>query len=113
MCVTLGLTPPGPDGEGTLAVVSFKTSKNGTSPMALSNVKLVHPDGSVLTSTTVDGKLTIGGSGGLGTGARIAIGGGAAVIIIGVIAFLVLRRRRLAAPMSTDADSPGGDVTQL
>ena len=61
-CVTLRLQPAGVDGAGTIATVSFKPLQNGTSQLALRNVKLLHPDGSELPSTVVNGELKVTGA---------------------------------------------------
>jgi hypothetical protein len=100
-CVTLGLQPPGVDGDGAIAVVTLKATGHGSTPLALSRVKLVHPDGSELPSTSSDGRLTVGGSGAafpwwagvlIGIAAVAAAAGGA-----------LLWRRRRAAAMPADA----------
>jgi hypothetical protein len=107
-CVTLGLLPPGVDGDGTLAVVTFKTSNSGTSPLALSKVILVHPDGTELPSTSVDGTLTIGGSSGFPLWLRIVIGIAAAAVIAGLVALTIWRRRR-SASSAASSGSLGND----
>ncbi len=53
-CVTLRDSPPGVNGSGTLAIVTLKPLAHGTSPLALSRVKLAHPDGTELPSRTVE-----------------------------------------------------------
>ena len=109
-CVTLDLQPPGVDGHGTLATVTFKTSGKGTSPLALSNVKLVHPDGSVLPSTSVNGTLTISGSDSLSFWLRIVIGTAAGGVALGLIALIVWWRRRQTS-VSSGPESLGNDLT--
>jgi hypothetical protein len=106
-CVTLRLDPAGVDGAGTIALVTLKPKQDGTSPLKLSHVKLVHPDASELPSQTVDGKLTVGGSGGWFTwwiGVLIAAG----VVAIVVPGVIVLWRSRRQARLHEHSDIGSG-----
>lgn len=91
-CVTLRLTPPGVDGGGTLATVTLKPLKSGTSSLELSRVQLVKPDGSVIPSTAVNGTLKLTGAGGT-TWWPYAAGGGAIVVLALAVGFAMMRRR--------------------
>lgn len=97
-CVTLRDTPPGVDGSGTLAVVTLKPSGKGTSPLALSHVKLVHPDGSELPSRTVDGSLSMGSHGWFTWWRAALIAGAGVLFLILLTAFIWRRRARRARP---------------
>ncbi|HZP56388.1 MAG TPA: DnaJ domain-containing protein [Dehalococcoidia bacterium] len=99
-CVTLGREPPGVEGDGTLAVVTLKPSNHGTSGLGLSRVKLVHPDGSEIPSRSVDGRLTVGGSGGSAVPWWAVVLIAVAVIVVVVGGVLVWQRRR---PDPTDS----------
>ena len=109
VCVTLRDQPAGVDGAGTLATVTLKPTKDGQSPLQLSHVKLVHPDGTELPSQTVDGKLTVGGSSGWFTwwiGAIIA----AALVAVIVPGGLVLWRSRRSAHVRETSDIGSGTL---
>ena len=107
-CVTLGLTPPGIDGDGTLAVIHLQSLKGGKSPLQLSTVKLVHPDASTLASTTLNGTLVISsGSGSAFPWWAIAVAAGAVVVVVLVLA-LVWRRRSAGVTGSGPAPYSSG-----
>jgi hypothetical protein len=59
-CVTLGSTPPGPAGSGTLATVQFEASANGSSPFHLSNVIISDITGTGQQPSVQDGVLFVG-----------------------------------------------------
>ncbi len=90
--MTLRLTPPGVDGGGTVAIVTLKPLKSGTSTLELSRVQLVQPDGTVIPSTAVNGTLKLTGSGGT-TWWPYAAGGGAIVVLALASGFAMMRRR--------------------
>jgi hypothetical protein len=112
-CVTLREAPPGVDGSGTIATVSIQPLETGKASLSLSNVRLLHPDGSELPSTATNGELTIA-SGGFWTRTRVlllASGGVLLVCIALAIAWRVrLRRRRPTANGDPGAPTaPGVD----
>ena len=59
-CVTLGDSPPGPNGNGILARVRFDAVEQGSSVLHLSDVTLVDVQANVLAATTVDGSRDVG-----------------------------------------------------
>ena len=52
-CVTLGATPPGPDGTGLLATVRLTAINAGFSPLVIANNELVRPQGLSITVGSV------------------------------------------------------------
>lgn len=105
-CVTLRMTPEGVDGSGTLAVATLHSKGKGTSDLSLTHVKLTHPDGDEIPSTTTDGKLKVTSGGGFFgplTITLIAVAAVVALVVLGAGAF-ALNRRNAAAP----ADRPLG-----
>lgn len=99
-CVTLRETPAGVDGDGTVANVTFKVVGKGSSALALTHVKLVHPDGSELPSTGVDGTATVSGDGSSTSHTTIiivAIAGAVAVLALAAGAMVWRRRSATAA----------------
>lgn len=92
-CVTLRLTPAGVDGDGPVATVSLQPLHTGTATLELSHVELVHPDGSLLPSTSVNGSLKLSGSSGTAWWLYAAGGGGAAIVLAAAGAFVFMRRR--------------------
>jgi hypothetical protein len=58
-CVTLGATPDGPNGSGTLATVTFRALGAGTSPLHFGHVILTDPPANILASGTEDASVTI------------------------------------------------------
>ena len=92
-CATLRLTPAGVDGSGTIATVTLQPLHSGTASLELSHVELVHPDGSIVPSTAVNGSLKLRGSGGT-TWWPYAAGGGGAVVVLAAAGALVMMRRR-------------------
>ena len=94
-CVTLRPTPGGVDGSGTLAVVTLHSKGKGTTDLTLSHVKLTHPEGDELPSTTSDGRLSVSSSSGFFgplTIAIIAVVAVIAIAILGAGAFAMNRR---------------------
>jgi hypothetical protein len=105
-CVTLRLTPAGVDGSGTLAVVTLKPLATGTSVLALTHVELVHPDGSDLSITSVDGKLALSGNSNPWLSPwRLAAEAGAAALLVLLLGALVWRRRPRESPPERDPES--------
>lgn len=105
-CVTLRLTPAGVDGDGPLATVSLQPLQTGTTSIELSHVELVHPDGSVLPSTTVNGSLKLKSSSGTTWWPYAAGGGAAAVIVLAGAGAFVATRRRTQTPMGGQENLP-------
>ncbi|MDE3096602.1 MAG: hypothetical protein KGK07_11480 [Chloroflexota bacterium] len=59
-CATLGqVPPPGVNGDGALFAVTFTTLSPGTSPIALTNVRITDPLAVTLPSSTLDGSVTV------------------------------------------------------
>ena len=111
VCVTLRPEPAGVDGDGTIAVVHLKATNKGKSPVQLSHVKLVHPDGTDLPSRSVDSALEVssGGGGGLPWWSFVLIAAGVVAVALIVVA-LVLRRR---GGRGISGHDPGGLNTDL
>lgn len=109
-CVTLRAVPEGVDGSGVLATVTFKPVAVGTSALTLTHVKLVHPDGSELSSTVVNANISLSGGGWLSRGRLLALASGGIVLASGVLAAAVQlrrrKRRRLRVPAETEV-TPG------
>jgi len=60
ICVTLGASPPeGAAGTGQLATVVLSPRNDGTSPLTLSDVKLVSPPGDLMPSASEDASMVI------------------------------------------------------
>jgi hypothetical protein len=101
VCTTLRPTPAnGVDGTGTLAIARFRSKGKGTTDLALSHVKLAHPDGSELTSTTADGQLSVTSGSGFFSATNMGIIAGSvvvALIVAGGAAFAIARRRSAAS----------------
>jgi hypothetical protein len=57
-CTTLGSTPPGPDGSGILATLTFLPISTGQSPLTLNDVIVTDPMGGVITAGAVSGAVT-------------------------------------------------------
>lgn len=104
-CVTLRETPPGVDGDGTIADILFKPVGSGSSSLSLKNVKLVHPDGTEITSTVQDGKITVSGSSWWTNTHRILVA--AAVLVIGLIVAVALWRFRVTPSPTPQPGEPG------
>jgi hypothetical protein len=103
VCTTLRTTPAGVDGSGTLAIAQFHSKAKGTTDVALSHVKLAHPDGSELPSTTSDANLTVKGGSGFFSATNIAIiaaGVVVALIVLGGGALAIARRRSSSSTSS-------------
>lgn len=95
-CVTLGATPDGPNGSGTLATLTFQPVGAGTSPLHFVRVIVTDPPANILASGTEDASVTIEQKGGF----RWAlwgpvIGGVAAVLAVAGAGAWYARRRRL------------------
>ncbi len=105
-CVTLRLTPAGVDGDGPLATVSLQPLQAGTTSLELSHVELVHPDGSPLPSTSVNGSLKVKDSSGTTWWPYAAGGGAAAVIVLFAGGAFLLVRRRPQAPLNGPENLP-------
>ena len=58
-CVTLGATPDGPTGSGVLAVVTFRPTSAGTSPLHFARVILTDPPANTLPAEAEDAALTV------------------------------------------------------
>ena len=97
-CVTLRPTPDGVDGDGTMAIVRLHSVGKGTSELAHNHVKLTHPDGEELPSTTSDGSIRVASSGWF-TGTRVAIIVAIAAVIVALVTggLLLLRRNHASA----------------
>ena len=96
VCTTLRTTPAGVDGSGTLAIARFHSKGKGTTDITLSHVKLAHPDGTELPSTTADANVTVKGGSGFFSATNIGIIAAAvvvALIVLGGGAFALARRR--------------------
>jgi hypothetical protein len=94
-CVSLRENPPGPDGSGKLATVTFTPKSAGTSPLTLSATKVVQPNGAAMASTTVDAQVIVkGGSDSNTAMIAIIVGIVVAVAVVLVGGLLVLRRRQ-------------------
>ncbi|MBI5289616.1 MAG: hypothetical protein HY873_11655 [Chloroflexi bacterium] len=86
-CVTLRMEPPGPDGAGTLATVTFTAVNSGSTELTLDRVKANNPDATEITPIQVQsGALAVKGGGGLnwllwgpiiGVIAAVVVAGGA------------------------------------
>jgi hypothetical protein len=61
---TFGSTPPGPDGSGTLATITFDGLAPGTSTLDLSGIIVTNTSGNVQSSSGTDGSITINSTGG-------------------------------------------------
>jgi hypothetical protein len=102
VCTTLRTTPAGVDGGGTLAIARFRSKGKGTTDIALNHVKLAHPDGSELPSTTADARLTVTSGSGFFSATNIGIIAGGVVVAVVVLGggALAMARRRSAARTS-------------
>jgi hypothetical protein len=58
-CGTLGPTPPGPQGSGEIATLTFATLQTGTSEKAFASVGLADPLGSDIPARSVDGNVEV------------------------------------------------------
>lgn len=56
-CVTLGPEPPGPDGSGVLATITFELVGPGTSPLRFEVLTLAQPDAQRIQSVPEDGLI--------------------------------------------------------
>ena len=59
VCVTLGAMPPGADGSGVLATLTFAPAASGTSPLQLEQPILAAPSGQVLPAASENASITI------------------------------------------------------
>lgn len=59
VCVTLGALPPGADGSGVLATVTFDPASPGTSPLRLERVIIARLDGERIPATDEDGSISV------------------------------------------------------
>jgi hypothetical protein len=59
VCVTLGPTPAGPDGSGTLATVDLKPVGAGVSPLQFQVVTLTHPNAEQIPATYEHGSISV------------------------------------------------------
>jgi hypothetical protein len=93
-CVSLGVSPPGPDGNGVLAIASFEPVGDGTSDLIITRAALAHPDGSSITPSVESVQVSIEGDSGWRF--PLIIGGilFAGVLGAGVGAAVILNRRR-------------------
>ncbi len=107
-CVTLRETPAGVDGSGTIATVSLQPAAKGTSDLVLKEVRLVHPDGTEIASTTADSRLSVTGGTWWST-LRIALvaGGGALALLVVLALVWRLRARSAAGPARAGDPAPG------
>lgn len=64
LCVTLGPQPPGPDGAGTIASVSFEPVRSGWSPLRFQVMTLAHPDAQQIQAVSADASIGIAMVGG-------------------------------------------------
>jgi len=96
VCVTLGPTPAGADGSGTVASVKFRAKGAGDSDLTLSRVKLVHPDGELIDSTMIGASISVGES---SEGNRVIVYAaiGAVVALLALGAGIAVSRRRGSA----------------
>jgi hypothetical protein len=62
-CVTLGPEPPGADGSGTLAIVTFELVAPGTSPLRFEVLTLAQPDAERIPAASEDGLIAFGAGG--------------------------------------------------
>jgi hypothetical protein len=58
-CVTLGTTPPGPNGAGILATISFTAQSGGSTTLSLQGTSLADIEGSQIPSTPHSGQVTV------------------------------------------------------
>ncbi len=92
-CISLGESPPGPSGAGTLATITFRPLTTGTSPLSLSDVQLLRPDGNPFPTDIVDGGIQVK-SKSSNTTLYIVVGAVAAgVVILAGVGALAMRRR--------------------
>jgi len=59
VCVTLGAMPPGADGSGVLATLTFAPTAPGTSPLQLEQPILAAPSGQALPAASEDASITV------------------------------------------------------
>jgi hypothetical protein len=108
-CLTLGPTPAeGVSGEGTIAVITMRSTGDGSSGLTLSRVKLAQPDGTDIDVTWDDSSISTSGG---RDWAPIFIGGSigfAALLVVAGGAALLLRRRRSPAAAGAALESRGG-----
>ena len=99
-CVTLRDHPAGADGNGILATVTLKPEAAGASALALSQVRLLEPDGTEIPSKTADGKVTVAKGGGLSKNWLIigAVAAGTVLVVVAGGAFAIRRRGNAQAP---------------
>jgi cohesin domain-containing protein len=105
-CVTLRPTPAGVDGSGTLAVVTLHSKGKGSTDLTLGHVKLTHPEGDEIPSTTSNGRLSVSSDSGFFgplTITIIAVAAVVAIAILGAGAFAMNRKNSAAT-----ADRPLG-----
>jgi hypothetical protein len=58
-CVTLGPTPPGPDGSGALAIIDLKPIGAGTTPLRLQLVTLAQPNAEQIPASSEDSSIAV------------------------------------------------------
>lgn len=102
-CVTLRTEPPGPDGDGLLASVTFNAIGAGTSPLNLDRVQANTPDATEIDPIQVQsGSLEVKGSGGLNWmlwGAIIGVG----ALVALAAAFGAMKMRTRGGPPTATA----------
>lgn len=59
VCVTLGALPPGVDGSGVLASLTFAPAAPGTSPLQLDEAILASPDGQRISAANESASITV------------------------------------------------------
>jgi Cohesin domain len=107
-CATLREQPAGVDGAGTIATVSFKPIRAGSSDLILKNVKLVHPDSSEEASAVEGSRITVSGDS-WWTPLHLGLIAIVAVVAVGMLAALVAfwrARSRRTRPSEVPADNP-------
>lgn len=72
LCVTLGQEPPGPDGSGTLATVTFELLGPGTSPLRFEALTLAEPDAQRIQAVSEHGLIAFDPAGVVVTPVSIA-----------------------------------------
>jgi hypothetical protein len=94
LCTTLRMTPDGPDGNGTLATVTFKAIGSGATDLRLDKVQANNPDGTEIGPIDVlSASLDVKGDSGLNW-LLFGIIAVAVAVVVGGAGFVVARMRK-------------------
>jgi hypothetical protein len=105
LCVTLGPTPDGPSGTGAVASVTFLARGKGDSELNLTRVRLAHPDGTPISSSSSGTSISVNGSSEANRLLYVGIGVGALVVLLAAAAIAIRRARVRRATSPPPSDS--------